>query len=804
MAYAFLSYSRQNKDFVKPIAKMIRRHCYFDVFSFEAGEKILSEIFGCLKETDVFVYFISDGALNSKWVKEELSKAEELLSSKKLKQIFPIIIDPNVNHEDPRIASFLRRDYNLQHIDNPKVVARKIIQQLAKTEFENDLATFESRECFYGRDDELKDFKLKYDDIFSEKSMKSIIVSGIPGIGKKSFIKKALTETGIIQKYHQPIVIPVQKYSHIEDIIILLSEEGYGNYSIKQITEITSLDEKIEILTELIDTIHRYKEIVIFEDDECLVNSSGTIAYWFHKAIERSESGIATVITTNVSVERNEKRKYQEYFFMNLNELSRSESAGAFRVYSELYGITLTKSNIKEIIDIINGYPPQIKYCVEMIKDEGFDYVKEHTNLIVEPYAKISAEILDGVSKSFNTEEFYGLLSLIAKIDTIPMSLLNKIYKLNPRYRDIILTLRKYSICYTVGSSNEKMTMNSVIQDYISRQEMKIPKELHDFMEDELKRFNMRFNQTSDEELTSISELKYFLKENLKRGLEFNSAFLYSALVIQSIIELYNEKEYSRVISITKEITSAERYSYFDESVKSTIQYYYCQSLIQIHSTEFESQVSYFADTERWSDYHYLKGFYYRTKEIYAKAEEELLKVLKINPNHNSARIQLVRVYMSTQRFEESKELAKRIYRMKRDNPHHLQAYYECITECSGISPDEKKDLEEMLQTIKRIHRNNPTSFYYQIMAENEMHQNKNYKEALKYLDEGLKAFPNNMYILRVKFDICCYNRDIKMMTSSLSELSAAVKHLDYKGIYHRRKAILDLMSGKNKSSVRL
>ena len=60
------------------------------------------------------------------------------------------------------------------------------------------------------------------------------------------------------------------------------------------------------------------------------------------------------------------------------------------------------------------------------------------------------------------------------------------------------------------------------------------------------------------------------------------------------------------------------------------------------------------------------------------------------------------------------------------------------------------------------------------------------------------------MYILRLKFDICCFMKDLPKMTSTLNDLYDAVKHLTYQGIYQRRKAILNLIEGQSKGSVRL
>lgn len=74
MGRAFLSHSSANKKFVEPIAKLLGNdRCIYDARTFEAGMQTISEIFTGLSNTDVFVFFISDAALNSEWVKIELN-----------------------------------------------------------------------------------------------------------------------------------------------------------------------------------------------------------------------------------------------------------------------------------------------------------------------------------------------------------------------------------------------------------------------------------------------------------------------------------------------------------------------------------------------------------------------------------------------------------------------------------------------------------------------------------------------------------------------------------------------------------
>ena len=130
MSRIFLSHSSQDKPFVEPIADLLGKYnCVYDKYTFEIGMQTMEEILSNMVESDIFVYFISDAALKSKWVESELNNAHKLIGtlSNKLAQIFPIIIDPSISHADDRIAPFLREGYNLQRVENYKLAYRKIV-----------------------------------------------------------------------------------------------------------------------------------------------------------------------------------------------------------------------------------------------------------------------------------------------------------------------------------------------------------------------------------------------------------------------------------------------------------------------------------------------------------------------------------------------------------------------------------------------------------------------------------------------------------------------------------------------------
>ena len=228
-------------------------------------------------------------------------------------------------------------------------------------------------------------------------------------------------------------------------------------------------------------------------------------------------------------------------------------------------------------------------------------------------------------------------------------------------------------------------------------------------------------------------------------------------------------------------------------------------SLSKNRDSDFESEVQFFAEQKKWSDYYFLKGFNARCNGDYEKAQTHFNKVLEFNSNHLAAKRELVIVYLSLQDFDAAFILAQSNYRRNKNNLYALQAYFECLLEVMSIDEQHlNEELEEMLCSIKNIHRINSTPVYYQLMAKYEFYFNHSIDSAMRYINDGLKKYNDHMYILRDKFDIYRRNKNILGMRNTLIELKNATNDLKYKGIYITRKAILDLFEGKTEQSVRL
>ena len=193
MAKAFLSHSSSDKYLVRKIANLLgNQRCVLDEKSFEPGARTLDEIFRELDESDVFVLFISDKALDSDWVQKELTLAYNAMNEDKLDRILPIIIDEKVDYTDPRIPKWLSKDYNLRCIKNEVIIFHKIRDALYDVAYKRSEHNQALERIFVGRNEEMAKFEKDINNIEGWTPTYIIAYNFYQGIGRSTFLKNAL------------------------------------------------------------------------------------------------------------------------------------------------------------------------------------------------------------------------------------------------------------------------------------------------------------------------------------------------------------------------------------------------------------------------------------------------------------------------------------------------------------------------------------------------------------------------------------------------------------------------------------
>lgn len=794
----FLSHSSNDKEYVSYIANQFGKdQCVYDELCFEAGMKNLDEIFKEMNKTSIFVFFISETSLESKWVKKELSIADERLNHdpQKLSQIFPIIIDPLIHHNDPRIPNFIKNgfsSYNLRVITSKTVAYRKIKAQQMRHLLEMS-PNSRLDDCFYGRDEEIANFKKKFD---SGEGIKCLVASGFTGIGRKSYLVQCLKRSQIIEEYYMPPTISMNTLDSIEDLIVKLSEIGFGEHSLEDITMLPDIDRKIELLTSVFRCIQDYKEQVIIYDNGCLISQHGEILYWFQQALDNIRNEVTLIIAAKHNLNMQYLKKNKSIFSQFLSTLPFSEWLGLMRVYGNECQVSLTPDDRMYFRDILTGYPPQVKYCIDLMKETSVEEVKAEPTQVIEAFSPKVTEMLNSsVPKDLQGDAF-GLLAFLSMYGIVPGDLLRTVLSIKPAYKQAFSLFKTLTICRYLGIANEYIEVNPLISDYVQRNRFNLPHDIQNVLHKRLFEFNQNVENGKSVLSEDFENLKYYLKSNIMTGKEIPVRFMYSTLYLTSIYDLYNHQKYNQVIELMKKLKETGAFDRYDTPVQIRMQGFYCRALAREVQPKFYEEVEFFnrtEDTKDVNEYDFLRGFMFRHNSEYDKALERYKRVLERQPKHRSAMREIVSVYRGLEDYESAYEYAKANYLRDSENLYQIQPYFEILIRKPRRerSDNENNYIKEMIQTVERINSTNPSTAYYEILGQYAAYEEKDFQRMSGLLTEGLQKFPESSYIVRALFDCSEVFADMDGMKTSLMNLKDLAKeNKSVKVAYHIRQAL--------------
>ena len=250
----FLSHKSEDKNFVRYVAEKIGiDRCHYDEYTFEDGMQTLDEIMSALDNTDLFVLFISDKALDSEWVTRERLQAKKLLDQGKIRQIYPIIIDPNpkITHADERIPIWMRNEYVIRRITSPKIAAQKIKARLRELTWETSPELKGRQTYFFGRNQEIEEFEQRRSNL-DKAEMVCCVASGFEGIGRKRFMDHCLKKSHILREASSYNLIQIEMHESIEDFILKLSDLSSGLDTPDTVMALKTMEEKVERVTALL------------------------------------------------------------------------------------------------------------------------------------------------------------------------------------------------------------------------------------------------------------------------------------------------------------------------------------------------------------------------------------------------------------------------------------------------------------------------------------------------------------------------------------------------------------------------
>lgn len=748
MSRVFLSHSSADKEWYvnivyNKLAKVLGEdNIVIDNVTFEEGRKTIEEIYYQLGTTDLFVIFLSDKALASSWVQDELTKVEQILEAKKRYQICPIIIDKKVQYDDCRIPVWMKNEYNIQRIGSQIKASNVIRQRMIEIAYEKHPKLKERNQIFVGRNEFLKDFEQRMDD-FDIGTPVVVVASGLEGVGRRTFLQKSLFKSNIVKDTYPFSNIVLKEDESIEDCILRLYDLGLLEKGMLDITELSikTVEEKERILADLICELQSTKEIILIIDNGCIVGHEGEMAEWFRHAIQ--DESVKDKITLLLACKfRYFVKNYRtdRIFNVAIPELDVKERNGLLKRYLELEEIELEINQIKEISELLSGFPDQVFFAVTMIKTYGWRYFQNHTTDVVDFNSKKAVMMLQNFRDNSEKMEF---LALLGSFDYIGISYVLSIVGEDKKYLSFIEEFYSNGICEYVGVLKEYIRVNDTIKDYLQRSEYKVSKEHMDSLKNNVRNFVANI----EDEDYDMPQLLYNLKVALLEGLDIDDKYIVPSIYLKTMNDLYFAGKNKEVVDFAdKALLSA---SFMDDRIIFEIRYLLCSALAKLRNQRFLTEVQKIDG----ADHDFLFGFYYRQIGRFDKALERINNSLKKRANFSKAKREKVQAYIGMQDYDSALELARINYENYKDNPYHIQAYFSCIIK-SDNQTDKKEVLQELINNIENIGTSLAKEMALRFKAQYVAFIEGNYDEATSLINQAIDMNKSIHYARLVKFDI--------------------------------------------------
>lgn len=713
----FISHSSTDKEYAETLLKDIGNDIViFDKYSFEPGNSIDDMIKQSILDCDMFVLLISDKALESPWVQEEIDFASTLITKRDL--IFlPYCIDNSIKPNDSRLEPWIWKQL-VKTYPFTKILARTLQRKMRMFIWKKYPERQKADNLFVGRNKELGE--LEHDFLTSNISkLRAIFISGFPYVGRRTMLVNfMLRYTKKDDPYYKPIHIRVQENDSTETFAMLLNSY-VGSYSNDELLiEVSKGREQsktivIELLLDLLD----FHERIMIEDDACIVNNKGGVMQWFLDIVNdnRLPSEIVFYIASRFKPNSNFISATESLLEYDLRTMTADKMQLVLKECLRINDKQLNEEDINYLCGCFTGYPKQ---AIDVVNDmtKGLSMIQVKAN------ATKSKESFDGnyhvVLKAIS-EDACQLLIVMSKFDFISCDLLQEIYK-GEDISILLDELSAYSLYSTFGVGNEFIYITPAIADYIIR--MKLG--LRDKERKQYEEATKRVLSDMQDELTDLSSSLFAIKENIRSGVKgLKSQYLIPSFALKVMVEEYHNQNDVNVVNIADRILADYIHVNY-ESCINAIHYWLCCSLARLQKRDtfkqrFIKEVEYFNEKDQLMDYYYLYGFFYRIDGKKSRLEKAVLffdQSLKVSNDTymfcstTMAKVQHEKVLalIMLQEYVKALGLAKINYENNTHNSYHIRAYFNCLVH--SVSPD-KAILDSLIVKINDIHENDSDVF---------------------------------------------------------------------------------------------
>ncbi|ORC16182.1 hypothetical protein B1H42_23235 [Enterobacter cloacae subsp. cloacae] len=678
MSKAFLSHSWADKEFVRSVAHDLgRQYCVFDEQMFDTSESFKDSIEKHLSDSSIFVLFASKSSLESIWVDFEITEARYQTLLKNMEKAIVFIIDSEVSFGD--LPPWLNRAKVLS-VNIPKLVSREIRYQIDR----NLMATH--KQYFEGRTADLERFQIMMTPI-GLPAPKVASIFGLPHIGRRTFLTHAANLT---LAFNRLLPINISDGDELVDVAVKLStqlepystKEGF-EYIIKTVKNETET-QLIERIKNLLITAIANKELPVLIDDGGIFTSDG----YHRQSIRTILTNIASMNEIYLFIISNRKSNELDNS-LPLNPLSQEHVKRLISKAATDNSIILTATQISELSEYINGFPPSVYYAIQLLKIYGIEA------LLSEKYKLVQFRVSFFVN--FLTKHVFDLtdtkiLNLLSKYSPIPINVIVDVVDSDAeQVAGSVIKLIEHSLI--VLNDNGLYAISDPIADSV----INLFREEGDV--DHTATYNSlnKYLASQNEELPRLDLMRLLFKAAARSGQSIDETFHMSNDLIKLAEEYYHQRDFKQCIRFA-ELSLAE----IPNNEKATE--LLIRSFIQDEQWDHAlDRIDFYSRHALRRNISFLRGFYHRKRGELVDAINYFLESERSGHTGVSLKRELAMCYYLNNQIAESKRYV--LEAMKRNETKFIVDLFIQIATREGNEEQARKGLLklEQLDTVSFV-----------------------------------------------------------------------------------------------------
>ena len=538
---------------------------------------------------------------------------------------------------------------------------------------------------FVGRNSEIEQFQsLLYSERASRTS--TVVVSGRPGVGREAYVRECIHQAKG-QRDYEPHILSVGRNSNIELFLIQINSicRDYSEQSFKELLG-KNTKEKTEAAIKMLNSLFEQdKYLILYDDGQSCVRYNRMLSDWFKYIVTNPMliGGMHLYVISNVSVSYSRIRTDEDVAYITLYGMSLSDRKKLLYKHLSEQKEAISEEDVHFLAENLVYSPNQLIKVAEDIKTKDIVSVKKN----IDVYQKVGDKKILTLIKSYDSPEHpeaRNLLVLLSKIEYVGKKILKSIYNgMMPEVEKEIDCFMADGIVERFGEWLDLIRLDSSVSDYIRRNkinysEKSIQLEVTDALAKLIEGQQLLITE-------DYSTYLYKVKCGVEQGRFNEESYLVPSVFVNTISEAYDGKNWDTTITLCEDVLNRQP-NYFQE-VYREIRYWYCLALARVKKDElFQQQVQHFDG----ADLYFLRGFYYRIKKDYGRAEAEYQKALNISPGMSRAKREMVLVLQAQHKFTAALEMAKINYEREPENAYQIHAYFRCLVRKRDILHEER------------------------------------------------------------------------------------------------------------------